>query len=89
MEKGFGLYIYPPNDVTESHVILVSEMGHWGLVCMSVQVRCANTVPSFLQLQILADSRCRLPERVKIVEAGPRDGLQNEKVYFYGNQFYY
>ena len=70
-------------------MILFSEMGHWGLVCMSMHVRYANTVPSFLQLQVLADSRCRLPERVKIVEVGPRDGLQNEKVHFYGNQFYY
>ena len=68
-------------------MILVSEMGRcWSLVCIGVLI---NTVPSFLQPTAHFDTQRRLPLRVKIVEVGPRDGLQNEQVRFYGNQLYY
>uniref|UniRef100_A0A4W5MPD7 Pyruvate carboxyltransferase domain-containing protein n=1 Tax=Hucho hucho TaxID=62062 RepID=A0A4W5MPD7_9TELE len=49
-----------------------SRMGHQ---CLSFS--CSAAVAKSVQV---ASAGKALPERVKIVEVGPRDGLQNEKV---------
>lgn len=41
---------------------------------------CAKLLSYFHFLQIITEHE--YPDFVKIVEVGPRDGLQNEKVYF-------